>query len=308
MARLVVAGTDPEARRLAVAVRAHPGATLIGCAAATIGDAEERAAEWAVTPASPTRLPRKTQGVLISSEVPERLEWARRWASEGIAVLVGSPVGATLDEIDATIEVADRVGVLVGVAEPTLFAPPLVEAMRRLPDLGPLTHLEVRASVAGAVEAELSEDPFDALRAEADFRRAGAAAMALATSLGGPERMRLQITVDTDHHWSASLARDGVPVGALSIERDPRSIPSLSAQVASATHAMRIDLWPVSDLEINGDIAIAPHGLDPTDPVAQLRLSGYRAMVEGFAGVLDRRGGGVCPLGFGRRVVELAQG
>lgn len=293
MARLVVAGTDPEARRLALAVRANPGATLLGCVADRVGDVEELAAELAVTPAGGDRLPRRTEGVIVSPELAARTSWATRWVEQGVPVLVGSPIGLSIEAIDALIDAATRHRVLAGVAEPTLFAPPLVAALRSLGAIGRLTHLEVRATT--------SADAPDG----AAFRRAGAATMAVLLALGGTERTAIGPPSDEQDRWRAPVLIDGEPLGEVSVTAGGSSVPVLWAQAASATHTIHLDLWPDSRLEVNGEEAMPHHGLDPTDPVSQLRLAGYRGLVDGFAGAIDGRGGDVCPLGFGRRIVEL---
>ena len=75
-------------------------------------------------------------------------------------------------------------------------------------------------------------------------------------------------------------------------------------QAASADGVARIDFLPELIVELDGEDA-TPTPVLAGLPDVHLETFGYIAQMQGFVDALAGRGGQVCPLGFGRLVLEV---
>ena len=76
-----------------------------------------------------------------------------------------------------------------------------------------------------------------------------------------------------------------------------------SAEASSPTGVVRVDFQPDVTVEVNGTSVPVPHVDSEID--ARIFDLGYHAQLEGFCSVVARRGGRVCPAGFGRSMLEM---
>jgi len=218
--------------------------------------------------------------VVVCSELPQRASDALAALGRGAAVIVEKPLCATLAEADALVEAA---GGRVGYAENLAFAPVMVVALAMAPSLGPLHHVEVRATQPERTWGEVAT----ALLLAGDDTPASVSATVL-----NDERARLQLRFDSGlvATIESSWVRGAPPVWDF--------------QVASATGVLRGELLPVPSVEHNGDPVPLPplrvHGVP-----AQLEQYGYVDQLRSFVDDFDARRPPSIDAAFGRAVLRV---
>ena len=303
----MIAGVGNAARRHAVAVGAATGATLVGVSAPTVAEADELADLLGVAAESFGRPSGKAQGVIVAVPVDERGPLASALVRSGVAVLVESPLTATLAESDDLIEASERVGVAACSAEPVLFAPAAVLAVERLRRMAPLRHMSARWH---ASHPSIGANNPDQVGGPSPWEVAShPVALALAAvNDDQPIAVRCTATPTTSH---IELLFESGLIAVIDIDSDAPDA-DWSFQAASDDGVVRLELAPHARLEIDGEpVPLAGLPLpgagegDDSGSVRRATELGHVAQVAGFAGLLDRSGGAVCPAGFGRLVLDV---
>lgn len=252
-------------------------------------------------------LPVRDGVVVIATPPTSHHGLARPLIERGVPLLIEKPLCATLAEADDLIAAATASGATVGYAENLLFAPVVIEAMRRIAALGPLRHLELRCCqpppdwghfieplTAGGVLYDLGAHPL---------------ALALAiTSASGQSPVAISAELSSqrldgaDDHARVTLHHD---VLATHIECSwVAPDVSWTLQAASEAGTVVVELNPTITLEHNGEpVPIAEPNRGLADPA--LESFGYVGQLNGLLDVLTGRGGTVCPLGFARDVLAV---
>lgn len=308
MTKLALVGAGWSGRVHALAIAGSRGASLATVSASTLGGAEPLAADLQVRAIATDRLPARADAVVIATPSTTHAALAVALLDGGTPVLVEKPLATTLADADEIVDTAERTGVAACYAENLLFSPILDRAADLRRPLGPLRHLEVRCTQPSPDWGHyLSPLPDGGVLLEV-----GPHAIAVAMVLAGDDpiigvRAKLASSrpdgADDVAHVEMRHASELISVIDLAWGRADETT-EWSAQVASDTGVVRVEFRPEAGVEVDGiplAMAPAPEGL--ADP--RLHELGYVAQVEGFAGVLARRGGRVCPVGFGRAVLEI---
>jgi predicted dehydrogenase len=131
----------------------------------------------------------------------------------------------------------------------------------------------------------------------------GAHAIALALALAGSDavgvsaELRSERPDGADDNATVHLRfADGLVALVQVTWRAERPVWDL--QAASDEHVTRVELLPLVTVELDGEDATP----EPTDPLTDF---GYVTQLDGMCGVRERRGGRLCPLGFGRLVLDV---
>lgn len=240
---------------------------------------------------------------------------AGRLLTAGTAVLIETPLAATLAEADAIVEEATASSAVACYAENLAVAPAVDLASARRAELGALDHLEVRMSQPRPA----SDDP-DRLAAGGVALELGVRAIALAVLLAHDEpvavRARLEAAPETgideteiDEVGRIELRFASDLIAAIDVSWRADTI-EWSAQAASAQGVVRLELQPELVVEVDGEPVALPapppgragHASDIDPRIVDL---GFHAQLDAFASVVAGRGGRVCPVGFGRSMLEV---
>ena len=295
MTRLVVAGAG-----WAGAVHVATGGRSVShVLSRTTESAERLAAQVTAAAGTYAELSSKADAVIVASPPEHHAPFALDALARSLAVLIEKPLCAKLTEADQLASAAESSGLLTGYAENLLFAPAVEAALAHRSTLGPLRHLSIRTLQPPPDWGHFLEPLTDG-GALFDL---GAHATALALALAGSEPVGVSAALSSSRADGADdLASvrlrfaDGlvaeIEVSWLSAEA------TWDVQAAADEGVVRIELLPEVRLELDGDeIALVD-----TDPLVAM---GYRGQVDGFLAALEGRGGRVCPLGFGRLVLEV---
>lgn len=307
MTRLALAGAGWAARVHALAADAVGGVSIPVVAARSTASAAGIAEMIGATPVVADALPGTADAVVIATPPASHAALAVRMLDAGRPVLVEKPLAATLDEADAIVAAAERTGVAACYAENLLFAPAVDVAVARAAALGPLDHLEVRMVGPSPGWGHFSE-PLSAGGALFDL---GVHALALAVVLApGDEPVAVRARLASERDDGADdvarveirFASDLICAVDVSWRSDETE---WSAQAASSAGSVRLELRPDVVVEANGDAVDLPGPTGTGEMDERVESLGFRAQTEGFVAVVQRRGGRVCPVGFGRSMLEL---
>lgn len=307
MTRLALAGAGWAARVHALAASTVDGVSIPVVAARSTASAAAVAESIGATPVTADALPGRADAVVIATPPVSHAPLAVRMLDAGVPVLVEKPLAATLVEADAVVAAAERSGVSACYAENLLFAPAVDVAIARAARLGALDHLEVRMTGPSPAWGHFAE-PLSAGGALFDL---GAHALALAVVLAaGDEPVAVRARLDSVRDDGADdVARVEIRFASDLIAPVDVSwrgeTTEWSAQAASAAGSVRLELRPDVGVEADGEPVALPGPTGTTDLDERIGSLGYAAQTEGFVAVVRRRGGRVCPVGFGRAVLEL---
>jgi len=226
--------------------------------------------------------PARADVVVVCSEVSRRAADALAALQQGAAVIVEKPLCATLAEADALVEAA---GGRLAYAENLAFAPVMVRALAMAPSLGPLHHVEVRATQPERTWGEV------------------ATALLLA---GEASPGSVSATVFTDERAGIRLEFGTGLVATIESSWVRDTSPVWDFQAASATGVLRGQLLPAPGLEHNGDPVPLPP-LRVRGAPAQLEQYGYVDQLRSF---LDDFAAGRPPAvdaAFGRAVLRIVE-
>lgn len=251
-------------------------------------------------------LPGDADAVVVATPPPLHRRETERAVAGGAAVLVETPLAATLADADAMVALAGGGG-RVAYGENLAHSPVVAEAVQACRRIGELTHLEVRF-VQGRPEPSPGRvDPSWGGGALFDL---GVHALAVALLMAAPARV-----VGVEAHLLAGddLEVDDDATVTLAFDTGLRgqvratwraAAPAWDAQAASATSAVRFELVPEPSVELNGAaLKLAP---PPSDLAAdQLHHLGYVDQIAALAAdAAAGRTPGVGPA-FGRLLLDV---
>ncbi len=250
-------------------------------------------------------LPAGADLVVVATSPATHLEHALHVLRAGAAVLVETPMTATLAQADAMVDAARRPGAHVAYGENLAHAPVISALLNRRSGLGPLTYIEVRIiDPPTSLENRVSDEwgggaLFDI----------GTHALALAVLLAGS----LDVTTvsATLHRYAANDVDDEADVtlrfGAglhahVVASRRATVGPIWDVQVAGQSGVLRADIVPTPSLEHNGDVV----GI-PTARLANREVEDYGFLGQLRTLVLDIAAGRqpVLDAEFGRFILDL---
>lgn len=301
MTRVAIAGAGWAGEVHAAAAERVADARVTQVLSRTTESAERTAATIGVPGGTYGELSSKSRLVVVATPPHHHAEMTTAALDRSMAVLIEKPLCATLAEADSLIGRIEMAGVAAGYAENLLFAPAVDVALAHRAD-GPLRHLSARAAQPAPTWGHFAE-PLEAGGALFDL---GAHPIALALAFAGSSpvgvRARLESTRDDGADDDASVRlrfADGLVAEIEVSWRAERPVWDL--QAAADDHVVRVELLPNIAVEVDGD-DLTP---EPTDPLSDF---GYVGQLRGIADVLAGRGGRVCPVGFGRLVLDVICG
>lgn len=305
MTRLAIAGAGWAGRVHTLAASAVSGATVPLIATRSVGSAEVLASEIGARPVTADRLPGNAEAVIIATPPPDHAALAVRLLSAGTAVLIEKPLASTLAEADAIVAAAESSGAAACYAENLLFAPALDVAVNRRIALGAIDHLEVRMAQPSPTWGHFAE-PLSAGGVLFDLGVHALAVLLVLARDDEPVAVRARLDSSRDDgaddvgRVEVRFASDLIASIDVSWNSD---VVEWSAEASSPTGVVRVDFQPDVTVEVNGTAVPLPHIDSEVD--SRIFDLGYHAQLEGFCSVVARKGGRVCPAGFGRSMLEM---
>ncbi len=291
MTTLALAGAGWVAAVHGMAAGAADGVEVGLVAGRTAAGAARRAAQAGGTPCRLDDLPGDADAVVVATPPVAHRREAERAVDGGAAVLVETPLAATLDDADHIVALAGRGR--VAYAENLVHSPVVAEAVRACRQMGNATHLEVRFAQGPPDPGSARLDPAWGGGALFDL---GVHAVTLALLMAAPARVVAVAEADitpagggdgggggggVDHHAVVDLAFD---TGLRAEVRASwgAAAPTWDAQAASPTSAVRLELVPEPVVELNGAALRLPR---PPDGLAtdQLYHLGYVGQLTALA-------------------------
>ena len=253
-------------------------------------------------------LPAGADIVAVCTPPAQHAEHTLQALAAGAAVILEKPLCTTLDDADAIVAAAESHGDRLLYAENLAYAPVVLELLDRVPDLGRLRHLEVRAVQAlptwggftteewgGGALFDLGAHPLAVALLCAGAAGAGPVVAVSADIRGGaghPSDEHAEVTL----HFSEGLRARVVSSWQ---GTDPAQ---WDVQMASDIGVLRAELQPAPLLEVNGD----PVEIPPTRPeLGGLEWAGYLGQVESFVEDVDAGRRPAMDARFGRLVLEV---
>jgi predicted dehydrogenase len=297
------AGTITVAHGLAVEALADVDVTLVTSRTPTT--ASERAAQLHATAGTYADLPGSAGVVVVATPPATHAAFALDAVGLGRAVIVEKPLCATLEEADRLVA-AEESGARIGYAENLAFAPIVEQTLRAIARLGPLRHLSARAlqprpTWGGFLHADWGGGVLFDL---------GVHPLALVLLAAGDDppvwaRGVLSSAPDIEVDDLADVRvgfASGLEVQITTSWRHETAEWDL--QAAGATGAVRLELLPTMQLEVDGEPAPWPPP-PPGATVPQVHEFGYveqlRSFLSSFAAGIRVTIGAA----FGRKVLDV---
>lgn len=226
----------------------------------------------------------------------------------GYAVMLEKPLCRTLAEADSIVEAAARHQGKLLYAENLAYSPVVQRLLGLVPQLGHVTHLEVRSLQAlpewgeftsdewgGGALFDLGVHPLSVALLAANAAGAGAPTSVRATLRGGNGH-------NSDEHAEVFITFAGGLEARVESSWQHGPAPIWDAQLASATGVLRAELLPNPQLERDGD-AVALPAL--TVAVAQVEQYGYLAQLRALVDDIDRGATPIMSASFGRLILDV---
>lgn len=253
-------------------------------------------------------LPDGADAVVVCTPPSTHLEHVRHALDGGAAVLVEKPLATTLDDADRLVELAAGRRVLYG--ENLLHAPIVRSFLARVPALGPLTVLELRAlqglpdwgeftspDSGGGALFDLGAHPLALALRIADTAGAGEPVAVSAELRGGSSRV--------DEHAEARLRFASGMEARVVVSWQAGPSPVWDIQAASDTGVLRAEIMPSAQLEYDGESVPAASSPAP-GPIGALGFAGQiEVLLQVGDSSRDEHGATV---ELGRRVLDVTCG
>lgn len=307
MARMAILGAGWAGTVHAMVASATPGVDVSWVGSRTMASAERLAEMGGVPAGTLGELPSKVDLVVVATTPDHHPDGLAAALSRGAAVLVEKPICPTLAQADAMIDAVDATSSVVGLAENLLFAPAVDAGLAHRADLGGLTRLTLRCEqpaptwghfveplTAGGVLFDLGAHPLSLALAFA----APAVPVAVRATLDSRRDDGADDLAEVEIRFDTGLAAD------LTVSWRAEDDPTWSVEAAAPDGVVRLELLPRVVLELDGTDATPAPELDQL-PDPMLEALGYAGQLRGIVDAAAGRGGRVCPLGFGRAVLEL---
>lgn len=291
----------------AMVASATPGVDVAWVGSRTMASAERLAEMGGVPAGTLGELPSKVDLVVVATTPDHHSDGLAAGLSRGAAVLVEKPLCATLAQADAMIEAVDASSCVVGLAENLLFAPAVDTGLAHRAGLGALTRLSLRCEQPEPSWGHFAEP----LTVGGVLFDLGAHPLALALAFASPATpVGVRATLDSrrddgaDDLAEVEIRFDTGLVAEVVVSWRAEGDPAWTLEAAAADGVVRAELLPRVLLELDGaDATPAPSIEGLPDPM--LESLGYAGQLRGIVDAAAGRGGRVCPLGFGRAVLEL---
>ncbi len=289
-----------------LAARAFDDVRIAQVASRRDDSAARRAEQVGAAPCQYEALPGEADAVVVATPPPLHRREAARAVAGGAAVLVETPIAATLADADAIVALAHGGG-RIAYGENLAHSPVVAEAVQACRRVGELTHLEVRFAQGRPEPSPGRLDPSWGGGALFDL---GIHALAVALLMAAPARvvgvearLREGDDLEVDDDATVTLTFDtGLRAQVRATWRG--AAPAWDAQAASATSAVRLELVPEPSVELNGAALKLPP--PPSDLAAdQLHHLGYVDQIAALAA--DTAAGRTPRVGpaFGRLLLDV---
>jgi len=227
--------------------------------------------------------------------------------ASGAAVMVEKPLCTTLADADSIVAAAHSSGHGVMYAENLAYAPVVQQFVRHVRRIGPLTHLEVRASNPLPSWGDFTTDDWGG-GVLFDLGVHPLAAVVLAAAPARPVSVRARLEGSptrrhgTDEHAEVTVRFDsGLSATVIASWRAPDS-GLWDAQAASANGVVRAELLPHPSLEVNGE----PMALEPArSRVPAVEHYGYLGQWQAFIDDLATQRRPLMDADFGRMMLDI---
>jgi predicted dehydrogenase len=299
----------------AMAARAA-GLQVVAVASRTDAHALARARELGAVAAEPRWLPgtgdERADLVVVATPPSAHAADAVRLLDTGVAVMVQTPLAATLADADLICAAAERNGQRACYAEQLVHAPAVEQLMELIPSLGPVQHAEYRAvqgrprwgdpatgrgseAWGGGVLLDLAVHPV-AMAIWCGHAAGAGSVVGASASVGrtGADGGDEQVSVVV-HHADGLRSR-------VEAEWSPRAESLWDLQLSSATGVLRAEVLPVPTLERNGE-PLTLRGPGATTP--EVAAYGYLGQLQDFVTDVYRGATPRSSVVFGRSVLEV---
>jgi len=291
----------------AMVASATPGVDVAWVGSRTMASAERLAAMGGVPAGTLSELPSKIDLVVVATTPDHHRDGLAAGLARGAAVLVEKPLCATLAQADSMIEDVDASAGVVGLAENLLFSPAVDAGLAHRGTIGGLTRLSIRCEQPSPVWGHFIEP----LTSGGVLFDLGAHPLALALAFGAPATpVAVSARLDSlrgdgaDDLAEVELHFDDGLVAEVSVSWRGEDDPTWTLEAAAVDGVVRLELLPQVMLELDGtDATPEPEVEGLPDPM--LEALGYAGQLRGIVDAAAGRGGRVCPLGFGRAVLDL---
>lgn len=298
------AGAISAAHAAALGILAIP---VIAVASRTPKRAESLAAKVGATPVEYSSLPAGADIVVVQTPPARHCADTLHALAAGAAVILEKPLCTTLADADSLVAAAQASAHRVMYAENLAYAPVVQQFVHRVRRLGPLTHLEVRASNPLPSWGEFTTDEWGG----GVLFDLGVHPLAVAVLAAAPARpvsvcARLEgsptLQHGTDEHAEVILRFDnGLSAMVVASWRAPDSA-AWDAQAASASGVVRAELLPHPSLEIDGEsVALEP----ARSRVPAIEHYGYLGQWRAFVDDLATQRRPLMDPAFGRMMLDI---
>lgn len=305
--RVALYGAGWIAQAHASATR-HNGYELVAVASRSTARTEQQAAALSARAATYAELPADADVVVVATPPQCHADDAIRMLHAGAAVLLEKPLCTTLADADRLVAAAQAHGDRLLYAENLAYSPIVLMLLSRVPSLGPLNHLEVRAQQGlptwgafttdewgGGALFDLGAHPLSIAMLLANAAGAGRPTSVSAHLRGGAGH-------NSDEHAEVELTYSSGLVAKVVSSWQAGPDAQWDAQVASATGVLRAELVPTPSLEHNGDpVALRA----PTTTPPEVEQFGYLAQMRALVDDCAAQRVPAMSASFGRSVLDV---
>lgn len=289
------------------AVAAMLGLPVVAVASRTQQRAEALAGRLRARAVPYTALPAGADLVVVQTPPAQHHSDTLQALRAGSAVIVEKPMCTTLDQADELVREAETHHNRLLYGENLAYAPVVVEFVRRVRGMGPLTHLEVRAINPLPTWGAFTSDEWGG-GALFDLGVHPLAVALLAAAPAVPRLVQARLEGSASgRHGSDEQANvvieftNGLRAHVVSSWRGGDA-PHWDAQAASDNGVVRAELLPEPSLEVNGEPVRLP---SPTSSIPALENYGYRGEWSAFLADLETRRAPFMDAAFGRMVLDV---
>lgn len=289
------------------ACAAELGLPVVAVASRTAMRAEQLASAYGARPIGYDALPGGADIVVVATPPRCHAEDTLRLLQAGATVLVEKPLCRTLEEADALVSAGQRHPGRLLYGENLAHAPVVQRLVELTPDVGRLTHVEVRTLQSRPTWGDFTSDDWGggALFDLGVHPVAIALLVANAAGRGRPQAVSAHLVGGTDHHSDEHAEvwlhhRDGLVTHVVASWQAADVV--WDVQVAGDRGVLRAELLPAVALEANGEPVHVGRAASKVPAFADLGYIGQLQELEHLAT------GATTPLmtaAFGREVLQV---
>ena len=290
------------------AAAAELGLRVVGVASRTSERAERLAAACSARVLSYADLPAAADIVVVATPPQCHAADAIRFLDAGAAVLLEKPMCRTLAEADALVVAAARHQGRLLYAENLAYAPIVQQLVAMVPEVGRLTHVEVRALQGLPTWGDFTSDEWGggALFDLGVHPVAIALLVANSAGLGRPEAVSARLAEGqghgSDEHAEVRLHHRGGLISHVVASWQAGPDQLWDVQVAGDRGVVRAELQPALALEHNGEpVAIARRA----GAMAGLGDLGYLGQLHALVDDMATGREPMMSAAFGREVLQV---